>query len=75
MEFMVATTANGMDADHRLLVTPLGDAGGRQKSYTVSQNVTLYADSDTDVVFYVESNSPGSGAMRVSVSGYLSDLN
>ncbi len=75
VEFLVATTTNDMYATHRLSFFSIGSAGGFTKGYTVSQRMTLYADSNTDVVFYAHRNLPGLGAMHVSVSGYLVDLN
>jgi hypothetical protein len=69
--FSVTTTANGAAADHRLVLTPQGAAGGYPASYAGGQELHLYADPGTTVTLYSGRQQGGTGDGFAAVSGYL----
>jgi hypothetical protein len=70
--FFVKTTVNGNTAKHFLQPIETEPSGGNY-NWTVSQNVRLYADPQTDVQIFTNFTQSGSGAF-FSISGYLMDL-
>ena len=69
--FSVTTTVNGVPVSHQLLTNPVGPGGGYAQTYSVSQNMRLYAAPGTEVILYAGRTLGGRGAMHVSLSGYL----
>lgn len=72
--FTVTTTVNGIIGKHRLVVTSQGPSGGLPISYTVSQNMRVYADPGTTVIVFVNATLGGEGGFDATISGYLVDL-
>jgi hypothetical protein len=72
--FTVITTVNGTLAHHRLVPIYKGPAGGFAKSYGVSQEMRVYADAGTEVRLYAGRTDGGRGALSVSLSGYLVNI-
>lgn len=49
VSFAVTTTVNGVTAAHRMVLTPVGPAGGFAKAFTAAKSLRVYADPGTEV--------------------------
>ncbi len=70
----LTTVVNGVNGSHWLNFTSAGPAGGFPISYIASQEVRIYADPGTQVLFNFLDDIGGDGVMHASISGYLVDV-
>jgi hypothetical protein len=68
----IATEIRGTRVQHNLLRNNNGTSFNGNDIFTAGQQLRLYADGDTAVIFNVARNTAtGSGSLTVTVSGYL----
>ena len=68
----ISTEIRGVRVQHYLTRNSNGSSFGGSDVFTAGQQLRLYADGDTAVIFDVARNAAsGSGSLAVTVSGYL----